>query len=127
MNIKGMFGENETCLLTQKFVSPATIAMDPELGKVGIELHDNPSSAPSSASRHDRTINMKLKLSMVVFFVQVFMLVVLITTSIVNISIGREPKELWVALLSTCLGILLPSPVIKGKSTVHSERDFNGL
>ena len=49
----------------------------------------------------------------VVFFCQVFILYVVIITSIVNLSLQRDNGQLWIALLSSCLGYLLPNPSIK--------------
>lgn len=110
---------------------PTTTASPAAIGGVGGQHQPaRPSRTPSSlagGSVARRTMDLKLKLSMVVFCVQVAMLVSLITTSIVNISLGREPKELWVALLSTCLGILLPSPNIKGRQLGTSGSTTNGL
>ena len=45
----------------------------------------------------------------VIFFAQVFILYIIIITSIVNLSVNGE-KALWVSLLSSSLGILLPTP-----------------
>ena len=69
----------------------------------------------STQSQCEAVKHLRLKLSAMVFAVQVFVLLVLITVSIYNLSSGNGNKELWVALLSTSLGILLPSPNIKGK------------
>ena len=69
----------------------------------------------SSHSQSEAAKSLKLKLSAAVFAVQVVVLLTLIIISIINLSTEHQNKELWVALLSTSLGILLPSPNIKGK------------
>lgn len=45
-----------------------------------------------------------------VFFAQVIMVYIVIITCIVNLSLQNEPRELWIALLSSSLGYILPSP-----------------
>jgi hypothetical protein len=49
----------------------------------------------------------------VVFFCQVIILYAVIITSIVNLSLQRDNGQLWIALLSSSLGYLLPNPSIK--------------
>ena len=45
-----------------------------------------------------------------VFFTQVIIIYIVIIACIINISIGNGNSNLWVALLSSCLGYLLPNP-----------------
>ena len=48
------------------------------------------------------------------FFAQVFILYVVIVTCLVNLSLGKgDLTSLWISLLSSCIGYLLPSPYIK--------------
>ena len=54
------------------------------------------------------------------FFVYVAQLVVIsivILVSLLNLSVGwsKENKEMWLALLCSCLGYMLPSPTFKRK------------
>ena len=46
----------------------------------------------------------------VVFFAQVFLIYIIVTSCIVNLSLGRGDSNLWTCLLSSCLGYLLPNP-----------------
>ena len=48
----------------------------------------------------------------VVFFAQVICIYVVIIACIVNLSLQLGESNLWVALLSSCLGYLLPSPTL---------------
>ena len=53
----------------------------------------------------------------IVFFSQIFIITVVIIASIVNLSLSpTKQTELWVALLSTSLGAVLPSPKLKRKT-----------
>ncbi len=51
--------------------------------------------------------------SEIVFFVQVIIIYVVVITSIVNLTIGKEDSKLWTALLTGHIGYLLPNPSLK--------------
>jgi hypothetical protein len=46
------------------------------------------------------------------FFVQVAVILIVVITSIVNLTLERGNTNLWTALLSSCLGYILPNPKI---------------
>ena len=48
----------------------------------------------------------------IVFICQVIAIYAIITASIYNLSVDADKTSLWVSLLSSCLGYLLPSPTI---------------
>jgi hypothetical protein len=49
----------------------------------------------------------------VVFFSQIVVLYIVIITCLTNLSLGCQPTELWVSLISSSIGYLLPNPTIK--------------
>ena len=51
--------------------------------------------------------------SEIVFFSQVILIYVVVCLCLFNLTSGRGDSNLWSALLSGCLGYLLPSPTIK--------------
>ena len=51
--------------------------------------------------------------SLVVYCCQVFVMVVVIVVSMCNLSFGGPDKEMWITLLCSTLGYLLPNPSIK--------------
>ena len=51
----------------------------------------------------------------IIFFCQVIIIYGVIVAAIVNLSIQNGDHVLWTALLSSCLGYLLPSPSLKDK------------
>jgi hypothetical protein len=53
-----------------------------------------------------------------VFLVQIILIYIVIITCIINLSIKNGDSNLWTALLSSCLGYILPAPSIKEKKTV---------
>ena len=57
----------------------------------------------------------KLPRSEIVFLCQVIILYTVIVVSIYNLTVGSNNSNLWTALLSSCLGYLLPNPTIKHK------------
>lgn len=52
--------------------------------------------------------------SEIVFFSQTIILYTVIIVSIYNLSVGQA-SDLWVSLLSSCLGYILPAPTLKRK------------
>ena len=55
----------------------------------------------------------------ITFFAQVIIVYVVIVTCIINLSIGNGESNLWTALLSSCLGYILPSPKMKNHSVLR--------
>jgi hypothetical protein len=51
--------------------------------------------------------------SEIVFFTQVIILYTVIIVSIYNLSKGSNDDKLWITLLSSSIGYLLPNPSIK--------------
>jgi len=51
--------------------------------------------------------------SEIVFLCQVVVLYTVIVVSIYNLTKGNGDSNLWTALLSSCLGYLLPNPSLK--------------
>ena len=49
----------------------------------------------------------------VVYFCQVALIYIVVITCIVNLTLQRDEGKVWTALLSSCLGYLLPNPSIK--------------
>ena len=48
----------------------------------------------------------------VVFFSQVILIYIVVICSLINISLGSS-LQLWIILLTSCLGYLLPNPSLK--------------
>jgi hypothetical protein len=57
--------------------------------------------------------------SEIVFFSQVILIYTIVITSIVNLSLGTNEGEnkVWIALLSSSFGYLLPNPTLKKRMT----------
>jgi hypothetical protein len=64
------------------------------------------------------TCGKKTPRSEVVFLCRVLILYTVIVVSIYNLTVQSQNSTLWTALLSSCLGYLLPSPTIKMKHVV---------
>jgi hypothetical protein len=58
--------------------------------------------------------------SEIVFGAQVLLIYIIVITAIVNLSLNNETGEskIWIILLSSCLGYILPSPKIKKHGSV---------
>ena len=57
--------------------------------------------------------------SEIVFLVQVVLVYMVVIVSIVNITLGRANDKLWIALLSSSIGYILPSPKLKFNKNEH--------
>ena len=51
--------------------------------------------------------------SQVVYFSQIILIYTIILTCIINLSLNNGDSNLWTALLSSCIGYILPAPKIK--------------
>ena len=49
----------------------------------------------------------------IVYFCQMLIVYTIIITSIINLSLRNGGSELWISLLSSCIGYALPSPKLK--------------
>lgn len=59
--------------------------------------------------------------SKVTFIIQIIIITVVILTALLNISLNLGNKELWVMLLSSCLGYILPNPKLKALKPENNE------
>ena len=60
-----------------------------------------------------KVLGSKIPKSECVYFVQVFLIYVVVIASLVNLTLGQDDYKLWTALLSSSFGYLLPNPTIK--------------
>ncbi len=69
----------------------------------------------SQTSRNWKVCGTNVPRSELVFFSQVVIIYVVVCLCLYNLTTGRGDSNLWSALLSGCLGYLLPNPTIKHK------------
>ena len=55
------------------------------------------------------------------FFAQIFILIIVILSSIINISINNTNRVFWTSLLCSSIGYALPSPSWKKKKLNNEE------
>ena len=57
------------------------------------------------------------KKNFVVYIVQLVVLTIVILVALLNLSMGwqKDNKDMWVAMLSSCIGYMLPAPSYKQK------------
>lgn len=48
-----------------------------------------------------------------VFFTQILLLYIVVLTSLANLTRDVSHRDLWITLLSSCIGYILPHPSIK--------------
>ena len=82
-----------------------------------------PSATPSldsvglPATGDSNNIRRLTKRNFCVYIAQLVILSIVIFVSLLNLSVGwnKEHKDMWLALLCSCLGYILPSPSYKRK------------
>ena len=60
-----------------------------------------------------RVFGRRVPRSEIVFFCQMILIYVVVGVSLFNLTRGHEVDHLWVALLGSCLGYVLPNPSIE--------------
>ena len=61
--------------------------------------------------------NMQLGRSEIIYIVQLSVVFIAITVSISNLALKTGEKDVWICLLSSAIGYILPSPTITVEST----------
>lgn len=74
-----------------------------------------PKPAEENRSDGDRwqLLGTRIPQAEIVYFSQMIIVYVIIITSIINLSLQNGTNELWISLLSSCIGYALPSPKLK--------------
>ena len=74
-----------------------------------------PPAKPDLESQSDRwhLLGTRVPKTEIVYFCQMIIVYIIIITSVINLSIGNGSSELWISLLSSCIGYALPSPKLK--------------
>ena len=60
-----------------------------------------------------RFFGRKLPRAELIYFSQIILIYIVIITCILNLSLQNNDSNLWTALLSSCLGYILPNPRLK--------------
>ena len=75
------------------------------------------SDVTRDGSRHSSTqwhiMGKRFPRSEVMFFSQMTIVTIVIIGAVYNLTVGHENPTLWTALLSSCLGYILPNPSIQ--------------
>ena len=76
---------------------------------------------PKSEQRTSKLWNLfgrQVPRSKAVFFCQIILIYITVLTSLINLTLKNGPVNLWIALLSSCLGYLLPHPSLEQEKIV---------
>ena len=55
---------------------------------------------------------------MIPYLVQMLVIITVIITALVNLTFGYPHQELWISLLSSCIGYVVPGPKLKKKKVI---------
>lgn len=75
---------------------------------------------PDTTSLQSSDSKAKLPKNRLAFFSQIIIVYMIIITSLVQISLQSPDKELWLILLSSSIGYILPSPGLKFRKQSNS-------
>lgn len=67
----------------------------------------------SNSIIHDKLSEKDLTKSKYVYLFQVLVILTIIAVSCINITVYKNTDKIWIVLLSTCLGYLMPEPKFK--------------
>ena len=76
-------------------------------------LIDVPQDETQSNGERWHLLGTRVPQAEIVYFCQILVVYIVIITSIVNLSLENGSNELWISLLSSCIGYALPSPKLK--------------
>ena len=84
-----------------------------------MEDHIDIDSPSQTSSRPWLIGDTEIPSSEIVFFSQILVVYIIIITCIINLSLSNGPHDLWVALMSSSLGYILPSPAIAKRKHIN--------
>lgn len=114
-------GENELEALKERVKadddSPNTESLIDEVdgGCGGSDIDNSTGRTSKSPSSLWRFFGRRLPRDEVVFYCQMAVIFTVVATSVYNLSVTTEQSELWTALLSSCLGYILPNPRLRAQ------------
>lgn len=56
----------------------------------------------------------------VAYFAQILIIYAVVIASLVNLTMYKDENKVWIALLSSCIGYMLPQPQLKQTVKLHS-------
>ena len=78
-----------------------------------IHCRDNMYDDCSNSSRTWNVFGRKLPRNEIVYFTQIIMIYIIISTGLYQLTNSQSNTDLWISLLSANIGYILPSPKIK--------------
>ncbi len=59
--------------------------------------------------------------SAIVFATQMVVVLTVVTAAIINLSLKNENKEMWISLLCSTIGYVMPAPKLRKLTTTETE------
>ncbi len=73
----------------------------------------NPDEKSQASGERWHLLGTRVPRGEIVYFCQMIIVYIIIITSIANLSLQNGSTELWISLLSSCIGYALPNPKLK--------------
>ena len=96
-----------------------------EEGNEPIVVVEQRKHEPRPTTRLWNMFGRRVPRSEIVFFCQTVIIYIVVVTSLVNITLQNGPVNLWIALLGSGLGYLLPHPSIDKSETRHRDVSYS--
>lgn len=77
--------------------------------------NETPAHDRASATSQWYVLGRRVPRSEIVYGSQILLIYLVVGTAIYNLSTGQGDSNLWTALLSSCLGYILPNPKLSSK------------
>jgi hypothetical protein len=75
-----------------------------------MDIEDNTSTSDSNISKIWKMCGNPIRKSQALFFSQIVILYIIILSCLFNLSFKNGRSEMWLSLLCTCIGAILPHP-----------------
>ena len=70
-------------------------------------------------------ISTRTRPDVILFSIQVFVIVIVVIASLINLTYYKENINLWTMILTSCLGYLMPNPRFKVLKEEVKQEDHN--
>ena len=79
------------------------------------EIHTSDTKSEEDGDKSDKwhVLGSRVPKAEIVYFSQMTIVYIIILASVINLSIQNGSTELWISLLSSCIGYALPNPKLK--------------
>ena len=102
---------------TNDFSAGVKFDLDRENDDADVKGEDSTDQDQETAVKNWTLFGNKVPKPEIIFFAQVIIIYIVVITSLINISIGNGDTTIWLSLMCSCLGYMLPNPSLPTEGT----------